>query len=88
MAHQWWGCSLDLPRGRWPINESLAELSAGLYLQSLQPEKSLFHFLAEDTDEIRLLSALARRGEEPSERDYRKCLAYQKGPWVLAMLQK
>jgi len=88
MAHQWWGCSVDLPRDRWPIHESLAELSAVLYLQSLQPDKSLFHFLAEEAKELRRFSSLARRGEVPNERDYRKCLAYQKGPWVLAMLRE
>jgi aminopeptidase N len=87
IAHQWWGCSVDLPRDPWRLNESLAELSAALYLQSLQRDKSLGDFLSAEAKEIRLLSSLARRGEPPNEKQYRNCLAYQKGPWVLAMLR-
>jgi hypothetical protein len=88
IAHQWWGCSVDLPREPWPLNESLAEFSAILYLQSLQPEKSRSDFLTAEAEEVRRLSSVARREDVPNEKDYRKCLGYQKGPWVLAMLRE
>lgn len=87
IAHQWWGCSVDCKSGPWRLSESLAEFSAALYLHHREPARSLREFLTDAAEESVLLSALVRSGEEVSDKDYQKCLAYQKGPWLLAMLR-